>query len=557
MDRKMKQRSPYLEKTGIQLIEESTYAFRTTPAKALLLYYTGSMPFVLGLLYFWGDMSRNAYAYQYCAAASLALTLLFIWMKSWHTVFALYMRSQIGNKEPIQWSVRRMARLVAAQTIIQPTGFLILPLSMLMVLPFGWVFAFYQNIAAYDFHGPLRITSVIRRYSHQAKLWPRQNHILLAVFFIFSLFVFLNIAMAILILPFFLKKFFGVNTLFTLSGFSMLNTTFLIVACGMTYLCIDPFIKIAYTLRCFYGASLTSGDDLKADLKHIRLLKKTTPILFIVLLISPLFQYSYAAVSAKPTPLRAFVSSPDKLDQSIQEVLNRREFSWRLPREKIIRHQPEPFNPFSAFWKWIKPYLKKMLNPLSSIIKKIVDWLKHLIPEKDVKPLPSNLNWMTKTQTLFFVFLCIVASTLVIYLRRIWQRRKRTKPASSDRGIEISLDLTDDRINADDLPVDRWLHLAKELTQKGEFRLALRAVYLAILAALAEADMILIAKHKSNRDYEAELKRRAHERKDLIRIFSTCVSFFDKAWYGMGRVTASDVTLFSSNFKQIAAFAKH
>ena len=104
--------------------------------------------------------------------------------------------------------------------------------------------------------------------------------------------------------------------------------------------------------------------------------------------------------------------------------------------------------------------------------------------------------------------------------------------------------------------MDRWLNLARELTRKGSLRLALRAFYFATLAFLAQQDMIFIAKYKSNRDYEAELKRRAHERKDMIHIFSTCVKFFDNAWYGMGDVTLNDVNLFSSNFKQISAFAK-
>jgi hypothetical protein len=104
--------------------------------------------------------------------------------------------------------------------------------------------------------------------------------------------------------------------------------------------------------------------------------------------------------------------------------------------------------------------------------------------------------------------------------------------------------------------VDRWLNLARELTRKGSFRLALRAFYLAILAFLAQQDMIVIAKYKSNRDYESELRRRAHERKDIIDLFSGCVHYFDKAWYGMADVTLNDVDLFSSNFKRITGFAK-
>ncbi len=77
----MSKRAPYLEKNGIQLIEEAMYVLRVRSAKGLLLYYIGSLPFILGLLYFLSDMSRSAYAYQYCAAGSLVLAMLFVWMK--------------------------------------------------------------------------------------------------------------------------------------------------------------------------------------------------------------------------------------------------------------------------------------------------------------------------------------------------------------------------------------------------------------------------------------------------------------------------------------------
>src|ERR1019366_9370994 len=33
-------------------------------------YYTGSLPFVLGFLFFWADMSQSAFAYDHCAPAA-------------------------------------------------------------------------------------------------------------------------------------------------------------------------------------------------------------------------------------------------------------------------------------------------------------------------------------------------------------------------------------------------------------------------------------------------------------------------------------------------------
>ena len=65
---------------------------------------------------------------------------------------------------------------------------------------------------------------------------------------------------------------------------------------------------------------------------------------------------------------------------------------------------------------------------------------------------------------------------------RIWQRR-RVKPVETISTSAIPVpDLTDEKVKADDLSTNRWLSLAGELADKGELRLAMRALYLATLA---------------------------------------------------------------------------
>src|SRR4029079_1349495 len=46
------------------------------------------------------------------------------------------------------------------------------------------------------------------------------------------------------------------------------NTTFFAVIVGVTYLCLDPLLKAIYVLRCFYGESLSTGEDLKVELRR-------------------------------------------------------------------------------------------------------------------------------------------------------------------------------------------------------------------------------------------------------------------------------------------------
>jgi len=61
---------------------------------------------------------------------------------------------------------------------------------------------------------------------------------------------------------------------------------------------------------------------------------------------------------------------------------------------------------------------------------------------------------------------------------------------------------------------------------------------------LAAKNLVTLAKFKSNRDYERELRRRGHALPDLPPLFTENVSVFERVWYGMHEVTAELVTRF-------------
>ena len=68
-------------------------------------------------------------------------------------------------------------------------------------------------------------------------------------------------------------------------------------------------------------------------------------------------------------------------------------------------------------------------------------------------------------------------------------------------GRALPPDLAAEDLLATQLPEDEWLSLARGLLASGERRLALRAFYLSLLAGLGERKLLVIARHKSNRDY--------------------------------------------------------
>src|SRR5439155_1506172 len=97
---------------------------------------------------------------------------------------------------------------------------------------------------------------------------------------------------------------------------------------------------------------------------------------------------------------------------------------------------------------------------------------------------------------------------VVVLFVRAWKRRGAPREVSSE-ALGLVPDLSDENLSASRLPEGDWLNLARELMGQGDLRLALRAFYLASLAHLAQRDLIRVAKFKSNRDYEQELRRRA------------------------------------------------
>jgi len=97
------------------------------------------------------------------------------------------------------------------------------------------------------------------------------------------------------------------------------------------------------------------------------------------------------------------------------------------------------------------------------------------------------------------------------------------------------------------------LRLARELMEKGELRLSLRAYYLASLAHLGQRELIHLERYKSNHDYDRELQRRARGNGALLSAFDENLLAFERGWYGDHDVTPVTLDGFSRNIERIRA----
>ena len=421
-------------KRASELIEEAVHLLRGNTGGVLAAYYIGSLPFVLGLLYFWADMSRSPFAPRHVAEAALGVGALFVWMKGWQAWYARRLLDILtGHAAPLTW--RWCVHAFIAQAVLQPTALFLVPLASIPILPLAWVYAFYQNATVFGAEETGSLRGLVRRAGLQAALWPRQNHAVLAILGGFALVVFFNWITVALLCPLALKTLFGVESIFSRSPLSMLNTTFFAVMAGLTYLCVDPLIKAAYALRCFYGESLSSGADLRAEL---RLWAAPGPALALLLLpagcpgrIRP------ASANRRRAPVRQPrappASRPNSWTGQSPKCCRNAEYTWRMPREKVV--EPEP-----AQKGIIGRFVERALDTVKNWGTKFAGWLGRILrklfgPQRQVTPAPSGFAWMN---WLYLLIYALVAAALVgvFLLARNMIRSRRIRRGPGSRGTD-------------------------------------------------------------------------------------------------------------------------
>jgi hypothetical protein len=557
----MKKRGAHRGRPALDVVEEAVHLLRQTPARLLFAYYLGAIPFVLGFLYFWADMSVGAFAVRHCPVSALGLAGLFLWMKCWQTVFVSGLRARIAARPEAAWDFRRTLRVLAVQGVLQPSKLFLLPVALAATLPFAWVLAFYENVTALGDGSDASVRKVFRRAAKQAWLWPGQNHLLVGLLGLLGGVVWLNTLIAVAAAPFLLKMLLGIETAFTRAGaLSILNSTCFAATVALAFLALDPLVKAIYALRCFHGEARHDGADLLADLAIVQRKTKTLA-LAAVILFALLPVKSFAEATPVPAPLPAKVESPatispTELDDAVKRTLTKDKYSWRLPREETAEADNANQSWLQAFVQSIVDTLAKWARGLRDVIRKVVEWMDKIFwrskPTAE-RAAGSGTDWMLVLRGFAYLLLVLAAAALVILLYRLGRQGWRRTGVVRAEIIPARPDLTDENVLANQLPEDGWLALARELMDKGELRLALRALYLASLAHLAQREFVSIARFKSNRDYEQEVIRRTRAQPELRLAFSENVAVFDRTWYGLHEVTRDALQIFQGNLDRIRA----
>ena len=528
-------KAPRTEKSGLVLCDEALFLLRSLPAGAWTIYLAGTGPFLMGLLYFWTDMTRGVVSEDRAVSGALGLSALFVWMKTCQAVFARRMWTQLSGVERGSGGAGEWWRIAMAQSRIQPWGLLLIPLSMAFTVPFGWVYAYFQNATV------IGVTEAGRSLHsvalEQAKLWPRQNHVGLGSISALGTIVFIDLLIVLFIAPQLLITFFGVKEIFHPSPWLLANTTFLALVFSLSYVAFDPLAKAFYTLRCFYGQSLTTGEDLLARLTALKSARRANQV-------GPAVKVAAMLLVAACSLNAAEAATAEKLDESISETLKGSEYNWRLPREMVERE---------GTGGWMANFFERAVKWIGNVIETSLEWIGKQLGKLFRRFAPTtgpDFSGFSPPSIGEVAMLLLILLTLgaIFYWGKMWRRRSRT-PKAPEASVVAIPDLRREDVTADQLPDDQWQALATKLAGDGELRLAIRALFLSALATLAGRQWITLAIFKSNRDYEREMRRRAGSMSQALSAFGALTAIYNRIWYGLHEPSPEMVTECHENLR--------
>ena len=529
---------------AVELIEEAVHLLRRAPARAWAVYVAGTIPFVSALLFFWAHTTWFRPSAAALAWSALGLATLYAWMKAAQSEFcAQLMALRMGTRLP-DWSWRRIGGFLAAQLALQPWALIAVFVASVVAVPFGWVFAYSQIVTVIGRDEALHAASV-----REAKRWPAENHFALLLISGVALCVWCNFASAIFVVPWLANRLLGIENMFHLSGVWLLNTTFLASVTGLTWLATDPLLKAFYTLWVFNGRSRTTGDDVRIEFRRSGVAPAVAAMFFAMIVLG-----SGRVVAAEAPRPAARAVNPVALDHAIDHVLAGSDFAWRLrPLPPPPGQQPK--GPLARFINEGMDLLRSAAHTVGRWIRSVVDWIERQFSSDGPSRQSSGSIGAGLARLMLYLFIGAAVLLLLWLISLLVGQGRRASPhvVSAQPIAPAAPDLRDATVHAAQLPADGWLALARAEIANGEWRLALRALYLATLARLAAEGLIRLASFKTNLDYERELRRRALSRAELIRAFAQRRRAFEDAWYGHAAATEADVRGWLTELERSAA----
>ncbi|WFB36769.1 DUF4129 domain-containing protein [Kiritimatiellota bacterium B12222] len=533
--KKRSQPKPTDPLSSLELCEQAIHVLKQSPARAWLWYFLGTLPFFLTLTYYLTALSESTLAEEMNFSGAVPVTFAYLWMKTCQSKFSIHLWQALGENIP-EPSARK--GLTWRQLTYQPFGLFLVPLSRFLILPYPLTSAFFQNLSVCEALKRSRNISPLHSawsFANQAQMksFTFLSFLKPALFFLVGL----NWLIMFAATPFIAYSITGIENPIVRSPGAIMTVVFWMSVWMCTYITVDPVLKTFYLLRCAHLDARQTGRDLLQELREISLQVTSRTSLLLLLGFLAFFP-----------PSRLEAANTADLDQSIEKVSQREHFMWRMPRD-VIEEQTQAD---SGFRQWLEDQLQSLSDWIEANAEAIAEWFRKIFHRPDPQEINSpdfNFDWSFSgiAKVLLLLLLAGLIIATVILLINAWRGPKRLKDDTlSDAPDAPTPDITDEDILATEMPMDGWLDLTRDFQAKGEWRMAMRALFLAFLSRLAERRLVIVHRSKSNREYEKEISTRGNTDLSLLPFFHKFRKAFESVWYGDYPALPEDVQEFQT-----------
>ena len=207
--------------------------------------------------------------------------------------------------------------------------------------------------------------------------------------------------------------------------------------------------------------------------------------------------------------------------EKLQDILNRSEYK---PDEEKS----------SSLQAWLKRTMKR-----------IFDWLAKLFSggKKSDEP-QGTIGGMPDLARIFIVAALAVFLiwAFVTLFKRLRQHGGKLKKSARDK-VEILGEVFESDITGDDLIKD-----AAEMARRGDYRMAIRRAYLAMLYEMEQRGKLRLHRAKTNNDYLRELRNDKYTYPSV----EIMTNRYERIWYGLSAATMEDYSGFIENYREVA-----
>lgn len=531
--------------SAVRLVEDGLGLAKRANAAAWSIYLLGVAPFFGFLLFALTGLSQNPFALDHLVTFGFVLAVLYYWLHICQAAFCVLLYAILTeNKCTIAECFSTAFR---TQPVIAGAKLLMWPAALLLLVPYSIVTSFFQHSLLAPngcVGGHWRATIAAARADAQYR--PLVAFWMLIIVLLLRGVLWLNLLSLMFLLPQLWKIFTGVEGTVTRAPEVLFNPTSITALCALAYIGLDPIVKAAFVLRRFARQSETSGDDLRLRLTLMR--QTAAAVLLFALIALPCRTFA----EQRPVPQTQNISvTPAQMKKAIRSVFRDPANTWNLP---AVEHKNQQKDAFTAFMDSVVNGIDAVWNSVTSAISGVVNWVRRIF--SNGSPSSHKKAQAVSSRDAMLVLACFGAFLAVAIVIAAFERRKRPKlrPAIAIEATAAQIDLNDEDADPLEQSLNEWRKLANQYRANGDFRLALRALYLGTLAVLAEYNLVSPARGKTNSEYLRELQRRAKRLgADFVSVFATNTRLFERSWYGIYPATDEIVQNFEQN---VAAMQK-